>query len=242
MARAESMYALAKATARSAEFAERILGMHRAGYPVGVFDGRHYETIRPGATYAPWRSDSLFLQTFKAIGGHTLVDLYRCWNLWRLVGLVAKRCGPQDHFIEIGVWRGGTGILIARRMALSRLSQPIFLCDTFAGVVKAGDEDPHYAGGEHADTSPAIVRSLASDLSVSNYQLCIGTFPDQMPAGVSSGPVAFCHIDVDTYASARDCLDAVWSRMIGGGMVVFDDYGAYTTGGCQVGRRAVRPA
>jgi O-methyltransferase len=165
------------------------------------------------------------------VQGHTLVDLYRCWNLWQLVGQVAKQCHPNDHFIEVGVWRGGTGILMAKRMALSGLGQPVHLCDTFSGVVKAGSDDPHYSGGEHADASPALVKALAARLSLDNYQVYIGIFPDQMPATIRSGRVAFCHIDVDTYASARDCVRDVWPRMDTGGILVFDDYGASTTSG-----------
>jgi O-methyltransferase len=231
MALSENVLALARAAAYCPEFVERLLRADRAGHPIGVFGSRHYEIVRPGATYAPWRSDTAFMRTFRAIQGYTLVDLYRCWNLWHLVGQAARRCEANDHFIEIGVWRGGTGMLMAQRMAMSGLDQPIYLCDTFSGVVKAGADDPHYSGGEHADTSPPVVQALASRLSLTNYRICIGTFPDHVPTELRTGRVTFCHIDVDTYASARDCVADVWPRMATGGMIVFDDYGASTTSG-----------
>ena len=112
-----------------------------------------------------------------------------------------------------------------------RLPQPIYLCDTFAGVVKAGDHDPHYAGGEHADTSVAVVHELAMRLSIRNYELCVGVFPDQISESLSVGPVTFCHIDVDAYASARDCFAYIWPRMVVGGIVVFDNCGFSSTSG-----------
>jgi len=34
-----------------------------------------------------------------------------------------------------------------------------------------------------------------------------------------------CHIDVDTYDSAKDIVEWVWPRLSVGGAVVFDDYG-----------------
>src|SRR5207302_1445324 len=114
---------------------------------------RTYEEIKPAASYAPWRSDAEFLAVHNSILHHTLVDLYRCWMLWTLVRQTAKRVGESNHFVEIGVWRGGTGVLIAKAAASVGLSQPVYLCDTFQGVAKTGTADPYYQGGEHADTS-----------------------------------------------------------------------------------------
>jgi O-methyltransferase len=139
-------------------------------------------------------------------------------------------CG-DEKFIEIGVWRGGTGMLIARRMAMLGIGQPVYLCDTFTGVVKAGPHDPHYKGGEHADTSIAAVSELADRLSISNYRIVVGVFPEEAPSELITGPVAFCHIDVDAYDSAKDCFSSIWPRLTIGGIVIFDDYGASTTSG-----------
>jgi len=231
LAGTESIVTLAKRAAYGVEFTDRVLRQHSLGHLVGELAGRRYEVIRTGATYAPWASDNDFQQTFGAVRGHTLVDLYRCWNLWHLVAQVARRCSPAEHFVEVGVWRGGTAMLMARRMAMLGLSQPIYLCDTFEGVVKAGVHDPHYVGGEHSDTSIAIVRELAARLSLSNYEISVGVFPEQRPALLDNGSIGFCHIDVDAYESAKDCFNFVWPRMVPGGVVIFDDYGSFTTSG-----------
>jgi O-methyltransferase len=194
---------------------------------------RFYEPIIPAATYAPWRSNAEFQNVYEMIAGHTLVDRYRCWNLWHLVGQAAKRAGALDHFVEIGVWRGGTGVLIARALARCGLCQPIYLCDTFQGVTKTGINDPHYQGGEHADTSIEIVAALAASagLRSGNYEIVAGVFPEDMPVKLRAGSFAFAHIDVDAYQSAKECFEAIWPRMIPGGVVVFDDYGFATTSG-----------
>src|SRR5438552_4485999 len=62
-----------------------------------------HEFLKPIATYAPWRNDPTFNETYKIIEHHTLVDLYRCYELWTLAGRI--RHMPGD-VIEIGVWRG----------------------------------------------------------------------------------------------------------------------------------------
>lgn len=47
--------------------------------------GDGYEQIFPGATYAPWVTDDIFLSVYDAIKDNTLVDKYRCYELWQLV-------------------------------------------------------------------------------------------------------------------------------------------------------------
>jgi O-methyltransferase len=139
-------------------------------------EGRLYEQLVPTDLYAPWRSDIEFLQVYNRVVNHTLVDLYRCWNLWSLVRQIATRIGHSNHFIEIGVWRGGTGMLIARAMASVGLLKPVYLCDTFCGVPKTGTADWYYRGGEHADTSVDIVSELAASagLEPTSYEICVG--------------------------------------------------------------------
>ena len=185
-----------------------------------------YEPLRPTATYSPWNDDPEFLETYDVISRSTLVDKYRCYDLWSLVGQSSKL---EGSLIEIGVWRGGTGTLIARKSLLCGIDAPVYLCDTFRGVVKASAQDSVYNGGEHADTSRERVESLLAKMSCDNAVILEGIFPDDTGEQVESGTFRFCHIDVDVYESARDIVEWIWDKMVVGGIVVFDDYG---TEGC----------
>ena len=49
---------------------------------------------------------------------------------------------------------------MAKQATNCGISNPVFLCDTFSGVVKSGTEDPHYKDNEHANTSRQIVEEL----------------------------------------------------------------------------------
>jgi O-methyltransferase len=190
--------------------------------------GEPYEPIAPLATYAPWQSDPDFVKTFEAIRLNTLVDLYRAWELWSLTEQVR---GVEGGMLEVGVWRGGTGALLCNKATLLGIEDPVYLCDTFEGVVHAGPKDPGYKGGEHADTSIDEVRRLLARLSLGNAQILQGIFPEEtssrIPATMS---FRLCHIDVDVYQSAKDTFCWVWPRLVTGGIVVFDDYGFF---GCQ---------
>jgi hypothetical protein len=87
--------------------------------------GPDYEAVLPNATYSPWNLDKAFIAAYSQIKDATLVDKYRCFELWRLVEQCAKLEGGA--LIEIGVWRGGTAALIAtqaKNLGLRERSTP----------------------------------------------------------------------------------------------------------------------
>lgn len=185
---------------------------------------QEYEPVSPSATYSPWNKDSLFQKAHALIQGFTLVDKYRCFELWKLIEQIAKL--KNGSIIEIGVWRGGTGALIAKQAKNCGIEDTVFLCDTFTGVVKAGLKDSAYKGGEHADTTRQAVEELISTrMNLDNVEILEGIFPDQTGYRVEGLQFRFCHIDVDVYQSAKDIVDWIWDKIVRGGIVVYDDYG-----------------
>jgi predicted O-methyltransferase YrrM len=179
--------------------------------------------LHPLSTYSPWLADEAFIQTFNMIKTYTMVDLYRCYELWQLIDQVAKL--ETGDLIEVGVWRGGTGCLMAKKCQLARINVSIHLCDTFKGVVKAGELDTAYSGGEHADTSEQVVSDLIRKLRLNNAQVLKGVFPDDTGSLIENSTFRFCHIDVDVYQSAKDIIEWIWRRLVTGAVVVYDDYG-----------------
>lgn len=182
-----------------------------------------YEMMAPQATYAPWLTDNEFRITYEKIKFNTLVDTYRCYELWQLIEQVSKL--KEGALIEIGVWRGGTGVLTAVKAKLCGINHKFYLCDTFEGVVKAGSKDAIYKGGEHADTSQKIVEDLAHKFSLDNIQILKGIFPEDTASFVKEKSFRYVHIDVDVYQSAVDIVAWVWDKLVIGGVIVFDDYG-----------------
>ena len=183
-----------------------------------------YESISPSATYAPWLSDNTFNETYEIIKNYTMIDKYRCYELWQLVEESAKLKGA---LLEVGVWKGGSGALIAKKASLNRIKDKVYLCDTFAGVVKAGEQDSTYKGGEHADTSKVTVEEVINKLELDNTRILVGIFPEETSKLVDDETFRFCHIDVDVYQSAKDIMGWLWPKLVVGGIVVFDDYGFF---------------
>jgi O-methyltransferase len=159
--------------------------------------------VIPYATYSPWIEDSAF-------------------ELW---SLVEQTVGLGGDILEVGVWRGGTGCLMAAQAKRQSPSTQVVLCGTFTGVAKAGAKDTVYRGGEHADASMEMVAKLAGEMGLDNIAIRQGVFPDEIGASLSDRRFSLCHLDVDVYESARQAFDWVWSRLVVGGVVVFDDYG-----------------
>ena len=61
----------------------------------------------PYANYAPWRGDARVIkEAYRKIKGKTLVDKYRCWELWETAHLIAVQM-PEASILEIGVYKGG---------------------------------------------------------------------------------------------------------------------------------------
>ncbi|HMA49419.1 MAG TPA: TylF/MycF/NovP-related O-methyltransferase, partial [Magnetospirillaceae bacterium] len=170
-----------------------------------------YSVVIPGASYSPWLSDMPFQAAYELLKANTMVDLYRCYELWTLAGQCARLSGD---ILEVGVWRGGSGCLMAVQAKLMGSKSKIYLADTFSGVVKAGENDPSYKGGEHADTSVDFVLQSQQALGLANIELLVGIFPDATGKAVENSRFSLCHIDVDVYSSAADVLDWVWPRLL----------------------------
>jgi O-methyltransferase len=187
-----------------------------------------HSLVIPYATYSPWITDRPFRDDYDKVYKNTLVDAYRCYELWSLAGQALRT--PGD-ILEVGVWRGGTGVLAALQARRVSPTAKVYLCDTFAGVVKAGAKDSYYKGGEHTDTSADIVRELVAQAGVENVEILVGMFPDDGGDSLAQKRFSFCHIDVDVYESGRAVFEWVWPKLNSGGIVVFDDYGFFMCDG-----------
>lgn len=210
----------------------RMFGLRLSRIPERKVEGipPDYAGVRSWASYTPWNTDVDFQSVYQVVREYTLVDEFRCYVLWSLIAQVSKL--PAGAIVEVGVWRGGSGGLMAHQARRCGIRDTVYLCDTFSGVVKAGALDPHYQGGEHSDTSQSTVEELVADkLELDNVRILRGVFPDETARGIREPAIRLCHIDVDVYESARDVFDWVWPRMVNGGVFVFDDYGFDTCQG-----------
>mgnify|MGYP006076813765 CR=1 FL=1 len=177
-----------------------------------------HQRIFTNATYSPWIDNKNFQKIYSIVKDHTLLDKFRLYELFELV---KQTNDVEGDILEIGVYKGGSGILLAK--ASVNLKKTVYLLDTFEGVVKAGGKDTKYQGGEHFDTSVEQIQRLIKKYKIKNTKIFKGVFPDDFTDSVDK--VSFVHCDVDVYKSCRDIIEYLLPKLSVGSIIVFDDYG-----------------
>ncbi len=202
---------------------------------VAVAVGGHYPVVRKlleklgleedqhfyDATPRPLRYSDLkpdFATLRDKVRKHTLVSEDRLASLYQL-SLQAHKV--KGDFAEIGVYRGGTALLLAE--ALQGSNQQLHLFDTFCGMPSSDPAIDLHRSGDFVDTSAEAVFALLRDYA--NVHLHPGLFPDTLPDNWSDNVFSLVHVDVDIYASALACCQYFHPRLSPGGVIIFDDYG-----------------
>lgn len=154
------------------------------------------------------------------------------WRLWVLTTL-GRQCQHLDgSFAEFGVYRGGCAFMLLATTSPERLRK-IFLFDTFEGMPTehlTAEESQWGLEGHYADTSVELVGSFLSRFA-DRFEICPGDVFETLERA-ETGPLALAHVDLNSGDATRRVLEYVYPRMVGGGAMVFDDYGA-TGGGPQ---------
>lgn len=123
---------------------------------------------------------------------------------------------PPGALVEIGVYRGGTALHLS---AISKLqNRELYLYDTFTGMPFWDPEIDTIPAGEFVDTDLAGLKRLFPEA-----HFIQGVFPESL---IEMPPVAFVHADCDQYQSVKAVIDEMPKRMVEGGLIYFDDYGA----------------
>ncbi len=168
--------------------------------------------------FEPWLGYGDFAAAFDGVNNKTLVSADRCYLLWRLARHSRQLKGD---FIECGVYRGGTGLLLARSMSAK---QSLWLFDSFEGLSEASQEKGDiYRRGDFNDTSFEAVSKLF-DPFPHKTKIVKGWIPASF-SGLDYLRFSFAHVDVDLYQPALACCEFIFPRLVSGAVIVFDDYG-----------------
>jgi hypothetical protein len=123
----------------------------------------------------------------------------------------------EGHYLEFGVFTGGTIRFIARKVG----DRVIHGFDSFQGL----PED--WSGYNLAQRAFNIGGRLPRVPTICG---CIRVgFDSSIPGWLeaNSGPVAFIHVDRDLYTSTRTIFTLLAERIVPGTVIVFDEYFNY---------------
>ena len=155
---------------------------------------------------------------------NTVVNIPRLKELEKMV----KECSklPGD-IAEIGVYKGGTGYLLASAVK----NKFIYLFDTFTGLPEVDPtKDKHRTGDFKGVNFDEIVNRFKIFPHVEIHK---GLFPDVTGFVLNNKKFCFVHIDVDIYTSVKSCLEFFYPNMVSGGIMVLDDYNASSCPGAK---------
>jgi Macrocin-O-methyltransferase (TylF) len=172
-------------------------------------------------------------------------DYENGFHLTSHVTRLAKILGQYDVYrrirdlpgdiVEAGVFKGSSLIRLAtfREVTESPWSRRIIGFDAFGAFPdQAVPEDAAYVARFQEVSGTGIpVHELERALAFKgfrNVELVPGDILQTVPAYLGAHPelrIALLHVDLDVYEPSRLVLEALWSRVVRGGVVMFDDYG-----------------
>jgi O-methyltransferase len=186
---------------------------------------------------AEFREDPAFQSALKQANSSTGANQYESPDgiSWRYHTLIwaARTCLhlPGD-FVECGVFRGDMTWMITQTVDLQAAGKRFYLYDTFAGL------DPKYSSEDDFSDSPSFFRFIDREYKSSDIEAHVrrrfsekpyvhvtkGVVPDVLH-DVSPERIAFLHLDMNSPRAEQAALEFLFSRIVPGGIIIFDDYG-----------------
>lgn len=184
-----------------------------------------------------------FLELYEVCREATMTSVERMYALWSATRYVVDN-GLPGAFVECGVWRGGSVMLMALTLLQRGVrDRELWLYDTFTGMTEPDEHDVQTMSGRAAaDILRAQPRSaddpfwgisprqaVEANLRRTGYPFerfrfvegdVITTLPSSAPDAI-----ALLRLDTDWYASTRHELEHLYPRLAAGGVLIVDDYG-----------------
>ncbi len=134
-----------------------------------------------------------------------------------LIEFALASIAVDGHYLEFGVFTGGTIRFIARRIG----KRTIHGFDSFEGLPDAWSG--FNLGGKTFDVGGRVPRVPKNTLLHRGYfDASLAKWLDDYP-----GPVAFMHVDCDLYSSTKTVFKLTASRLVPGTVILFDEYFNY---------------
>ncbi|MDP4283473.1 MAG: TylF/MycF/NovP-related O-methyltransferase [Bacteroidota bacterium] len=180
------------------------------------------------------------------IKGLTMTSIERQVVLSRAIDYLVKN-QIQGDIVECGVWKGGSMMLIAKRlMQLKDSDRNLFLFDTFEGMSAPDERDfspiDNLAAQDLLNKENRLdgnnvwcyssLDEVKSNLKKTNYPegklfYFKGKVEETLPEPMV-GQIALLRLDTDWYESTRHELEVLYDKIVTGGILIIDDYGHWS--------------
>ncbi len=196
--------------------------------------------------------------TWQVIRPNTMLSELRLANISESIEYLVANAIEGD-IVECGIWKGGSVALMAHTLLSKRETRHLHLFDIFDDICEPdaavdGERAVREAGGiEHALGRLIPVKGIYNNKKTGGagdeaavYQLIVnqmsypapfvhlhkGWFQETLPLVKKDiAGIALLRLDGDWYASTKVCLEHLYDKVVTGGVIIVDDYGAYD--GCR---------
>ncbi len=201
-----------------------------------------WEKVQPHTVFTP-AAHPEFAVLWEKAQPFTMTSAERGYALWSAVNTTIEN-GLPGCFVECGVWRGGSSMLIALTLlSLGVRDRDIYLFDTFEGMTPPGEHDIDLTGtsaeelmqGSMGESVAELVRAAAgldgvraamesTGYDMSRVHFIQGDVSKTLPVTQTLG-IALLRLDTDFYDSTLAELHHLYPRLALGGVLIIDDYG-----------------
>jgi hypothetical protein len=184
-----------------------------------------------------------FLEIYQQCRSETLTSIERMYALYKAVEYVVQM-RVQGDFVECGVWRGGSVVMMALAARhFGDTQRSMWLYDTFSGMTAPSSADIQAItdrsaqdvlnANEKNETNPFwavasrdVVKANLhrTGYPIDQFRIVAGDILETLPAS-SPQQVAILRLDTDWYESTRHELHCLYPRLVQGGVLIVDDYG-----------------
>jgi hypothetical protein len=190
-----------------------------------------------------------FWEIYNFCKPYTMTSIERMYALYKAV-LYVLRNNIEGDFIECGVWRGGSSMLIAKMLNQRQVNnKKLFMFDTFEGMSEPTQYDVDY----HGENAKQLLTNSSKDdpqsiwcfsgfeevynnimktgLSPDQFSMIKGKVEDTIPEKLLTKNIALLRLDTDFYESTKHELIHLFPLLKDNGVIVIDDYGHWQ--GCR---------
>jgi O-methyltransferase len=143
-----------------------------------------------------------------------------CWAAQSVLDL-------DGDFVECGVHTGLMSLTVAKYLNFQSSHKKFWLFDTFSGIPieRLDGKEREMAEGFNTRTYFDVLEIAKRNFSqFHNAHIVQGVLPQSL-ATVEIDKICYLSVDLNNTIAEKETIEALWPRVVRGGMIVLDDYG-----------------
>lgn len=176
---------------------------------------------------AGFREDSKFVETLRR-NAKTKQEQSLAWRLHTLLWAAQNVLRLPGDFVECGVYKGFSFAFLTDYLGFAGIDKALYLYDTYQGIPEEMNSENRSNAVYQRDieNDPDAILNYVRErfANVPNTKIVQGMIPDSFGQACPD-QISLLHIDLNSAASEIAALNALFDKVVPGGIILFDDYG-----------------